>query len=885
MTDWVVRPKTEAPTTPAFAVSRPRLCQRLSHGLTKPVTVVAGPLGFGKTVLLSQWSRERADRKLPTGWLRLDQDDNSTGVLAAYIAVVLRRLGFDHPGLDELSMQGAGLQFADRVLVSSLNSDQCHRPSGAVLVLDGVERLTDSRCQSSLQPLLEYLPADLHVVLSTRQPNRLPITDLRLAELVATLGPHGLQLRSEELASGVDDKLTPSQLAHLRKLSGGWPASVAMFRAHLASSDSIGTAVDTFRGDSRVVSDYLTAEFPPAVSPELFAVLRDASLLDSLDPVAIEYVTARQSTRQDLASLNDIDGLLSLSDSSNLPALNPLLREYLCADLERTDAVRYRLLCRRTARWIADTGSVIDAMRCAVRIADAELAAEILEDAGGLMLWDRDGIAPLRIALSLLPDAIIRQRPRIALIQATVCLKDGQVTEARRILNAVRETVSEDEQLRYEIAKVALSISFYQGTAHDLHLDELERPPHIEGAIDPQAFYFTGKCLASLQSGDFRSARLAAQRGLSFDLAFSAAYLHLHLGVISLQEGRLQDAIIEYQHAKRIARRQFANDKDMRLVIDVLTAETSYERNELDAASRALGKASKRLRHGEAWFEIYAAGYTTALNLAYNNGGIGAVQSESQAALAYIHEQELRRLRRLVIANTSALFTRAGDHVAARQLVQENGLSLDEYIGERASKDVVVGERMAVGTALCRLLIIEKRYKRAGEAIEQLLSIERRIGHHRAVAKLSLLAAIVRFYTRRRRSAFGLFSDVLRQSRSEGFMRSVLDEAPLVDELLHTYSRSSTMPEQDHAQFLVKTLRQDGDDTTQLSRREREVLKLLGDALPDKLIARQLCISENTVRFHLKNVFRKFGVSSRLQAVAVARSRRLIDDQPVGRTS
>jgi DNA-binding NarL/FixJ family response regulator len=51
-----------------------------------------------------------------------------------------------------------------------------------------------------------------------------------------------------------------------------------------------------------------------------------------------------------------------------------------------------------------------------------------------------------------------------------------------------------------------------------------------------------------------------------------------------------------------------------------------------------------------------------------------------------------------------------------------------------------------------------------------------------------------------------------------------------------------------------------------LSEREREVLAMVARGLPNKLIARELSISEKTVKAHLTNVFRTIGVTDRTQA-------------------
>jgi LuxR family maltose regulon positive regulatory protein len=65
-----------------------------------------------------------------------------------------------------------------------------------------------------------------------------------------------------------------------------------------------------------------------------------------------------------------------------------------------------------------------------------------------------------------------------------------------------------------------------------------------------------------------------------------------------------------------------------------------------------------------------------------------------------------------------------------------------------------------------------------------------------------------------------------------------------------------------------------------LSPREMDILRSLGSRQSNKTIARQLRIAENTVKFHLRNIYEKLGVNSRAMAVAVARRLALILDAP-----
>ena len=63
----------------------------------------------------------------------------------------------------------------------------------------------------------------------------------------------------------------------------------------------------------------------------------------------------------------------------------------------------------------------------------------------------------------------------------------------------------------------------------------------------------------------------------------------------------------------------------------------------------------------------------------------------------------------------------------------------------------------------------------------------------------------------------------------------------------------------------------------QFTQRQLEVLSLLGEGLPTKLICRRLDIAAGTVKVHIRFILRKLGVSSRLQAVVVAHRYGLLD--------
>ena len=95
-----------------------------------------------------------------------------------------------------------------------------------------------------------------------------------------------------------------------------------------------------------------------------------------------------------------------------------------------------------------------------------------------------------------------------------------------------------------------------------------------------------------------------------------------------------------------------------------------------------------------------------------------------------------------------------------------------------------------------------------------------------------------------------LLKDAASDDVAEGIRAAARGEAPL----------------DPRAARAILAARAEPDPLAGLSEREREVLALLVEGLPNKLIARRLQISDKTVKSHLTRIFRELGVTDRTQA-------------------
>ncbi|HEX3639828.1 MAG TPA: LuxR family transcriptional regulator, partial [Ktedonobacteraceae bacterium] len=192
--------KFYVPVAPDTIISRPRLSTLLDQSLESPLTLISAPAGFGKTTLLATWGQTLPANIPRLAWLSLDEEDNDPRLFWTYVLSALNRQEpqrFTPLLTQQQSPHAPPLKYLLTMLINLLAESTDH----FLLILDDYQVITEQQVHSSLSYLVEHLPSQLHIILSTRVDPPLPLPQLRARGLMLEVRTDQLRCTAEETAA------------------------------------------------------------------------------------------------------------------------------------------------------------------------------------------------------------------------------------------------------------------------------------------------------------------------------------------------------------------------------------------------------------------------------------------------------------------------------------------------------------------------------------------------------------------------------------------------------------------------------------------------------------------------------------------------------------
>lgn len=869
-------------------VHRPRLTERLHEGLSRKLTLISAPAGFGKTTLVSEWV---AGRREPIAWLSLDEGDNDPVRFLSYLVAALQRVNAQ-VGAGVLGMlQGAQPTPMESILATLLN-EIATLSEHFVVVLDDYHVIEARPVDLALSFLLDHLPPQMHLVITTRHDPDLPLARLRVRDQLVELRATDLSFTPPESAEflqgvmGLD--LSAESITLLDTRVEGWVAGLQLAALSMKGRPGNERFIEGFTGSHRFVLDYLVEEVLQRQPPLLRSFLLQTAILDRLHGPLCDAMTEQADSGRTLAALERSNLFVVALDEKRLwYRYHHLFAEVLHAHLlaEAPDLVP--LLHRRASLWYEQNGLMADAIRHALAAKEFERAASLVERAWPEMRRSRQESTFLGW-LGALPDGVIRVRPVLSVGYAWALLTIGELEAAHRRLRDAEQWLERKDEMagrpsemvvvdEEEFGRLPGAIAVYRAAQAQALGDLPNAVKYARRVLDllPEEEHLGRGAAAALlglvawTSGDLEAAHQAFADGLvSVQRAGNisdAIRGTIALAEIRIAQGRLREAMRTYERSLRFAEAQA--EPDLRGTADLYVglSELYLEQNDLDGAMQALVRSMELGERTGSPPNPYRWCVAMA-RLREARGDLeGALDLLDEAGRLYVRDffpnvRPVAALKTRVWLLQGRL-DRALVWAREESLLEEGDLS---YLREFEQ------------VTLARVLLARQKSDRsrpeAMGLLQRLLKAAEEGGRTGSVIEILLLQALA-YQTQGEISAALIpLQRALTLAEPEGYIRIFVDEGEPMARLLGEAMKGGIAPTYVR-RLLAAFGKAEGSNSVRpvllepLSERELEVLRLLGTDLSGPEIASQLIISLNTLRTHSQHIYDKLGVKGRRAAV------------------
>lgn len=870
----------------ADAIVRFAIIQRLLGVGSPPIAVLQGPAGSGKSTTLQQVHEELCGQKWTTAWLVLDNADNDPQRFEAQLQTMLMRV--QHVKTSELLPRRASDRLTEWVLAVLGNI-----PGMVALFFDDFHTVHDPVVLQLFRDLLPRLPGRARIFIGSRSLPEIGLASLLVARRATVLRAEELRFSTaESQAFFTQDSglaMKDDEVERIHQRTEGWPAGLQLFRLTLANPTVRHSLDDLAAHGPRELTEYLSENAVSMQRPEVQEFLLRTSMLRRLTGPLCDAMTGNSGSSEILRQLEH-DGLFlsALDASGTWFRYHGLFAAYLCDSLKNTEPRAVRKLHRIAAHWHLEHGDLEEAVYHATEAEDTALAVRAMnpwvtrlistaELATAAHWYDRVGLD----GITQHPDLMIKIAWALIFLRSSARL--------RPLVTTLAQQAEPGHIVQTTHPGVVLSMAAVfkddlpGGVALLVDLPELYDPKvsgfaafELGAAANLRAFHALGcgdidtahRMLLLAQSHNERSGAAfsegytTAVDGMGRVLAAQPRQAFRSLSAAAARGGRLEGAMAS---AARAASQIWA----------------AYEVNALEEVEQLADRFGAQIARG-AVPDFIATAMVSVARTHMARRRIEEVQATLDAMERIAFDSGWDRLVGMVEWERARFAWLEGDLTRARSIVRRIAPSAASTVDWLAMPELLGGQLLG----RIRLALYEGDAKAAAQRLTALepLCAERPLLQVKCQGLKALLLDLQGHTAAAQRSLV----KALELAAHGECVRAFIDEGPRMYQLLEHSINVLTAagagePAEPTNVFACHVLRAAGlapgeqtalldaqDSNEPLSKRERRVLHLLSEGASNRDLAEQLAVSQNTVKFHLKNLYAKLGVGSRSQAIRAA---------------
>jgi LuxR family transcriptional regulator, maltose regulon positive regulatory protein len=917
----IIKTKLYIPRLPGDFVQRPRLIEKINHGVQHKLVLIVAPAGFGKSTLLSEWVTQ-AD--MPVCWLSLDKSGNNPQVLLSYLIASTQTL-FPAIGVSiQATLNSPSSPFL-YTLINAFINEIYELDQDFVIIVDDFHHIDAKPTIDALCYLIENQPSKLHLIIAGRSELPISCPRLRIRGEMIQLGIDDLRFNYTEtlkfLRARLGMRISSKEIAILENRTEGWIAGLQMAAISLQSEEDVETYVAGFSGANRLVTDYLIDEVLSHQEPDLQDFLLKTSILNELSASLCNYVVNSLDSQLFLETLEQ-KGLfvIPLDNSRTWYRYHHLFADLLHNRLRMIYPDEETGLHIKASEWHLSHDMPEDAVEQIFATQDSYLTVHRIEQVSSNML--ANGKFERFIEwLDRVPQPYVESKPYLVLVKAFMLFELSDLQGCLRSLEIAEDLigpapVGETQSLKlltqlYGVLTVIKSAYFYGGEG-DVEKAYLSAELALKYMPDELPFWRT---LALMLVGAYFQWQGNYDIAIEYFREATEVNLkeeNLFLGIISLsilaklylKTGRITQAIEICQ--KAVDREQ---SKDFKItytgLIYLTLAELCYLKADFDDAERyALHGIDLVEKHKD--LNSMINGYFTLSRIHLSRRKREKAQEVMKNLIALIRDYSpSENALKKAFACQAYISRYAGNLKHAKRWMESPGYDVLDaehpfdvssnyaYRGVYLAPQELVSEVMSfIDLTKACLYYSEYELATALKIIDSALVDVKNQKRIYMRIQFLIVKALVLYESNRQDDAAYALLEAICYSGPEKIIQPFMLEGESLHPILNQTVKSLLVKEILNAedlfnlQFIDHLLshitravgRKKKHFQYGLTPREVQVIRWLSKGLSYAETSEQLSISENTFRTYIKKVYSKLGVNNRLQAANKAEKLGLLSE-------
>lgn len=865
--------------------------------LDRPVITVSAPAGYGKSTLLAEWRRDVRDQGFRFVWLVVDADDRDGDRL---LLDLLNAFSPADAKRSQMLLGGVGDR-GRRAIVMALIAELSAREQRTVLFIDDLHWLDEAAAESILRPLAGHQPDRLALVLSGRSVLTGYASAALLEGRMHRYGPAQLAFDSADVAEllrqhGVEPR--PVLVRNIIERTQGWPAVARLIAMTLQQDEGrqdslLQSLLERRQALTEYLSDVLLSRLPQRSAQFLLGIAL-------LRRFSAELAAATTGMPDAAALIDDLERRalpLSASGDAGLPyALHPLVREFLLVRLRRDDPALLRRYTTGALDWLDAQQRIDAAIDLSLDAGDVAAAVALIDRFARSVARHHGRHATFLYWCNKIPREQLSDYPQIQVLRVWSLNVMRRYAEADQVLADVQAVACDparagDPQL---VERVELEQCIQQ-VLRDQWMDLAPRArawllrwPQADALHRGMAYTMIG--CGEIAGSDFESAieNLASGQRLMGEAQahYVVTWASMWKASALAKQGNYRQSLFACDEAVAQVASHLGGQTPAEIMVHALRGLLLYELNRLDEAGAALEHGLTALIEQSSVDSLIMGIVALARLQNARHMHLDALDSLAEGeVLGWSHD--LPRLAIALAAERIDLLLRQGEAAQAGELWQ----ALQRKVQRRDSAACNLALRDKTHRIEARLALLRGDWDRACERVDSALEQATRTGQKRKQVELLLLQSLARRGGKDNERAFALLRRALEIAMPQGFVRVFADEGAPMQALLDAYRDSrrgcdARTAMHEYIGLLTEVSQaeraRDGtapaqDTLCALTRREGRILGKLQSSLSNRELADALFITQGTLKWHLKNIYSKLGVASRVAAIAVGRERGLLD--------